>query len=157
MKTKVILISLILIFALTMFTANAEVKIDTMPAGGVNMINESNGKIYFQIGGSVYLYDSTQAKPFILEYEGSDKDTEFALVVGDSIYLNSWGESTIKLAKLSDGQKEIKEIQLFPKSFLEINISVPITFLSSGITKPKFLLFLKTPTKLSFSILKPSF
>ena len=85
--------------------------VNNLPGGGLEMINLSDGKLYFQAGDSVYGYEPDQSDPFHAEYANPDKGLKFAFILGDDLYYNLWEQATLTPVNSLLGQDEIS---LFP-------------------------------------------
>lgn len=104
---KHIMIMMIIMTIISPFSAFADPIVNSLPGGGLEMINLSDGKLYFQAGDSVYGYEPDQSYPFHAEYTNPDKGLKFAFILGDDLYYNLWEQATLTPVNSLLGQDEI--------------------------------------------------
>lgn len=143
MRKQIILIMITIMISMSPFSALASPVINGLP-GGVEMINISDGKLYFQAGDSVYRYDPDQSDVFSMMYTNPDKDLRFVFILNDNLYYNLWEQETLIPANSSPGldgislfpaliqNKALSSVQPFLQSTYESKV---LTFMAAAISK----------------------
>ena len=85
MRKHIMIMMIIIMTIMSPFSAFAKPTVNSLPGGGLEMINLSDGKLYFQAGDSVYGYEPDQSDPFHAEYANPDKGLKFAFILGDDL------------------------------------------------------------------------
>lgn len=141
---NIIMALLILMVSLSPVDISAETIVNNLPAGDPEMINLSDGKLYFQAGDSIYRYEPDQPDPFIFEYQSPDEGLKFAFVFGGDLHYNLWEEVTLNPVNISEGQEKIElypalvqnkslsYVQPFLMSYAEENT---LTFMAAAVSK----------------------